>query len=96
MIVHGQEQRTFSTCFSDTSGIILLASLYTKTFDKLQDSSDSLNSIVSNYCNFYHEKTGIWMTHTDWLDQEIKEKYAVEFYQKYKNTYPPELLSLFN
>ncbi len=44
------------------------------------------------FCNFYHEKTGVWAGITNF--QEYGDKYGVEFVQKYNATIPKSIREL--
>ena len=86
-VLHGEINATFSDCYSDTLiGLMFIA--------KLDSNDEQVKNFVTNMCNFYHEKTGLWMTHENWFNEELKQKYAQEFYQKYKSSFPDELLKL--
>jgi hypothetical protein len=89
-IVHAQEKTTFQDCTIDTLLGFLVSIKITP------NNSEQVKQLASNMCNFYHEKTGIWITHTDWFKGDLQQKYGNEFYQKYKDSFPQELLSLFH
>jgi hypothetical protein len=47
--------------------------------------SPEMKQYISDACNFYHEKSGVWLSGTDdELDKKIVSKYGVEFMQKVK------------
>jgi hypothetical protein len=47
--------------------------------------SPEMKQYISDACNFYHEKSGLWLSGTDdELDKKIVSKYRSEFMQKVK------------
>ena len=47
--------------------------------------SPEMKQYISDACNFYHEKSGVWLSGTDdELDKKIVSKYGAEFMQKVK------------
>jgi hypothetical protein len=47
--------------------------------------SPEMKQYISGACNFYHEKSGVWLSGTDdELDKKIVSKYGAEFMQKVK------------
>ena len=47
--------------------------------------------LIINLCNFYHEKTGVWINMMSEGDKRYIEQYGYEFYQKYGNTIPESI-----
>ena len=47
-------------------------------------SDPQLKPMLTNACNFYHEKTGKWISPMDDIDPELGK----EFVAKYNNTFP--------
>jgi len=98
-IVNALEQpRSLATCYADTAASLLFASMFTPTAINLYDPQ--MKTYITNYCNFYHEKLGIWVTDKDMpklgemTDQDIA--LSKEFHEKYKNTIPQSILELSN
>ena len=87
------ETRTFEDCVTDTMGVLTLFLIFAPTEDL--DASDIVDpaykKTVINMCNFYHEKSGIWVDLMDEDDRRFSEQYGSEFYQKYGNTIPESL-----
>lgn len=47
--------------------------------------SHEVKQYISNACNFYHEKSGVWLSGMDnELDKKIVSKFGDEFMQKVK------------
>jgi hypothetical protein len=47
--------------------------------------SPEMKQYISDACNFYHDKSGVWLSGTDdELDKQIVSKYGAEFMQKVK------------
>jgi len=47
--------------------------------------SPEMKQYISDACNFYHEKSGVWLSGTDdELDKKIVSEYGSEFMQKVK------------
>jgi hypothetical protein len=90
--------RTFQDCYFKGIGMLSLAVIFAPS-EKL-DATDLLNpaykKMIINMCNFYHEKTGLWLDLTSPSDGRYAEQYVDEFYQKYRNTIPEELRHAFN
>ena len=73
---------TFEDCYSDFMIIMM--------WDGLKSSDPQVQQLITNMCNFYHEKTGKWVSSSDWFG-DLSERYGSEFYEKYKHQFPPEL-----
>jgi hypothetical protein len=57
-------------------------------------TSPQVKQYISDSCNFYHNKSDIWLSGTDdELDKKIVSKYGAEFMQKVKT---PESMKLRN
>jgi hypothetical protein len=72
-------------------GILTLPLIFAPT-EKLSamDLIDpAFKKMIINMCNFYHEKTGIWINMMS--DGDIIQRYNYEFYQKYGDTFPEKL-----
>jgi len=85
--------RTFEDCVTDTMGLLTLFLIFAPTKDL--DASDIIDPAykrtVIDMCNFYHEKTGLWIDPMDEDDKQFTEQYGSEFYQKYGNLMPESL-----
>jgi protein-disulfide isomerase len=82
-----KENRTFGDCYSGTVGSLLLASMFTPYTIDLNDRE--MKKFLSNMCNFYFDKTGIWINIPE--NNNLTTKYGQEFYNKYGNTMPESL-----
>jgi hypothetical protein len=96
-IVNGQinqtetETRTFENCFNENTISLTLGFLFVP-FEKLSivDVQDpAWKTLITNVCNFYHEKTRIWINSI--RDKDIIQQYQQEFNNKYFDTYPEKL-----
>jgi hypothetical protein len=73
------EARSFQDCFSEGMGILTLALIFAPT-EKLSamDLIDpAFKKMIINMCNFYHEKTRIWINMMS--DGDIIQRYNYEF-----------------
>jgi hypothetical protein len=60
------------------------------------DSKDpQVKKLITNLCNFYHEKTNLWISAFDFEDGKLIEPYAKEFNQTYYATFPESLKEAF-
>ena len=77
-VVQGQEARTFNTCYSTVATSILYASMFTPTIINLNDPE--IKEYITNICNFYHEKSGVWINSLNDLPKvsDASEKYIME------------------
>ena len=82
-----KENRTFGDCYSGIVGFVLLASMFTPYTIDLNDPE--MKKFLSNMCNFYFDKTGIWINIPE--NNDLTTKYGQEFYNKYGNTMPESL-----
>ena len=57
----------------------------------LQILDPAYKKLIINLCNFYHEKTGVWINMMNEGDKRYIEQYGYEFYQKYGNTIPESI-----
>jgi hypothetical protein len=91
-------KRTFQDCYFKGMGMLSLAIIFAPS-EKL-DATDLLNpaykKMIISMCNFYHEKTGLWLDLTSAEVGRYTEQYGDEFYQKYRNTIPEDLRRAFN
>jgi hypothetical protein len=87
------QTRTFEECVTESMGVLTLFLIFAPTEDL--DASDIVDpaykKTMINMCNFYHEKTGVWIDLMDEEDKRYTEQYGSEFYQKYGNTMPESL-----
>jgi hypothetical protein len=96
-VVYGQtnndtETRTFKNCYSDTAMAILLRNMIYPDPINLMDPE--VRQFISDACNFYHEKTGIYRDSSDRLNEEYMQKmkpYWQEFNDRYTSKLSPEL-----
>ena len=79
---------SYSNCFTGTMATFFLQLMSSPSeikFDMSDLTSPEVKQYISNACNFYHDKSGIWLTGTDnELDKKIVSKYGDEFMQKVK------------
>lgn len=57
------EPRTFNTCYADIAANLLYISMFSPTIINLNDPQ--MKIYITNYCNFYHEKLGVWLDTSD-------------------------------
>jgi signal peptidase I len=85
---------SLNDCYKNAVSMLLFASIFTPENLELTDfMNPELKQHLSNFCNFYHEKTGQWITTIGELT-EYSEKYGDEFAQKYPT--PESLTKLKN
>jgi hypothetical protein len=60
MVAHAEPVKTFNDCYNDYLYMMYWLSLLAKSNYTLNDPT--IKTFVTNLCNFYHEKTGIWVT----------------------------------
>ena len=79
---------SYSNCFTGTMATFFLQLMSSPPeikFDMSDLTSPEVKQYISNACNFYHEKSGVWLSGTDdELDKKIVSKYGSEFMQKVK------------
>ena len=85
-----EENRTFGDCYSDIVESLILYSMITSYTVVLNDPQ--IKKFISNMCNFYFDKSGIWINILH--NTDITTKYGKEFYNKYGNTMPESLKQL--
>jgi hypothetical protein len=88
-----EKPRKFNDCYSDLALGTLILSVITPTnitFTNLADPE--IKAFFTNLCDFYHEKTGVWVGMTNF--QEFGNRYGVEFIQKYNATMPESIRQL--
>ena len=86
---YGQnETRTFMDCYTGNMNFFLLQMIFSPPeikFNMTDLMSPEVKQYISDSCNFYHNKSGIWLSGTDdELDKKIVSKYEAEFMQKVK------------
>ena len=85
--------RSYMNCYTGSMTTFLLQMMFSPPqikFNITDLMSPEMKQYISDACNFYHEKSGVWLSGTDdELDKKIVSKYGVEFMQKVKE---PELL----
>jgi hypothetical protein len=79
------QTRTFLNCYVDIAQKIAL--LFEITPSNIDPKDPEIKTLITNMCNFYHEKSGQWIDLTGEFD-DIVDKYRAEFIQKYQNTFP--------
>lgn len=85
------ETRTFFRCYTSFSSAFMMFNELTPTTVNLTDPQ--VKAYISNLCNFYHEKIGIWIEFfTDKPDPKLGE----EFNQKYGSTMPDSIKEFAN
>ena len=93
-----EKPQTFLTCYGDTAASLLLVSMFTPTKINLNDPA--VKTYITNYCNFYHEKLGKWLSKEDMpkIGNITGQDIALwkEFEAKYRDTIPPSILELGN
>ena len=91
------EAKSFFECYTSFSSQFLLFNQLLPTTIDLTDPK--MKAYISNICNFYHEKTGIWVdsSYNDPIDNQI-DYYTLgkEFNQKYGNTMPDSMKEFAN
>jgi len=88
-----EKPRKFIDCYSDLALGTLILTVITPTnitFTNLTDPE--IKAFLTNLCDFYHEKTGVWVGMTNF--QEYGDRYGVEFIQKYNATMPEPIRQL--
>jgi hypothetical protein len=79
---------SYSNCFTGTMATFFLQLMSSPPeikFDMSDLTSPEVKQYISNACNFYHEKSGVWLSGMDnELDKKIVSKYGDEFIQKVK------------
>jgi hypothetical protein len=89
--VEREKPRTYEDCYSENMGLLTLAIVFAPKKDiSITDLLDpAWKNTIINMCNFFHEKTGIWVNMMK--DTEMVDPYRPEFYQKYGNEMPEKL-----
>ena len=95
---HGQtnqtESKNFFECYTSWSGLFLFANAFTPTNIDLTDPE--VKALLSNLCNFFHEKTGKWINAWTVKDDPDfhNETLSKEFAQKYGGNIPDSIKEL--
>ncbi|HEY6949607.1 MAG TPA: hypothetical protein VI146_03280, partial [Nitrososphaeraceae archaeon] len=80
--------RTYLSCYDGSMSTLMLQTLFGPPeikFNLTDLMSREVKQYISDSCNFYHQKSGVWLTGTDnQLDKEIVSKYRAEFMQQVK------------
>ena len=80
--------RSYMNCYSGSMTTFLLQIMFSPPeikFNITDLMSPEMKQYISDACNFYHEKSGVWLSGTDdELDKKIVSKYGSEFMQKVK------------
>jgi hypothetical protein len=80
--------RTYLSCYDGSMSTLMLQTLFGPPeikFNLTDLMSPEVKQYISDSCNFYHQKSGVWLTGTDnQLDKEIVSKYRAEFMQRVK------------
>ena len=81
--------RSYMNCYSGSMTTFLLQIMFSPPeikFNITDLMSLEMKQYISDACNFYHEKSGVWLSGTDdELDKKIVSKYGSEFMQKVKD-----------
>jgi hypothetical protein len=88
-VANAQTVSTFNDCYAQTTQGLIMMSIFTPT--KISFTDPRVKDTIINFCNFYHEKTGKWITSDDWGDVGM---YGQEFYNEYHNTMPESFTNL--
>lgn len=87
--------RSYLDCYAGTTTFFLMGIIFSPPeikFNIRDLTSTEMKQYVSDSCNFYYNKTGVWLSGTiNELDKQIIQKYGAEFMQKVKE---PESLKL--
>jgi hypothetical protein len=80
--------RSYMSCFDGTMKFFLLEIMFSPPEVKFSISdltSPEVKQYISDTCNFYHNKSGVWLSGTDnEIDKKVVEKYGAEFMQRIK------------
>jgi hypothetical protein len=80
--------RSYLSCYTGSMTTFLLQMMFSPPevkFNITDLMSPEMKQYISDACNFYHNKSGVWLSGTDdELDRKIVDKYGVEFMQKFK------------
>src|SRR4249919_51317 len=78
--------RSYMNCYIGSMTTFLLQMMFSPPeikFNITDLMSPEMKQYISDACNFYHEKSGVWLSGTDdELDKKIVSKYGAEFMQK--------------
>lgn len=94
--VNGQsvdEPRTFLGCYTPIAEFFVLS--LTLTPSTVDPKDPQVKQVITNLCNFYHEKTGVWVNPFDSKDLKLIEPYSAEFNSTYYHTFPESLKEMF-
>ena len=94
--VNGQsvdEPRTFLGCYTPIAEFFVLS--LTLTPSTVDPKDPQVKQVITNLCNFYHEKTGVWVNPFDSRDLKLIEPYSAEFNSTYYHTFPESLKEMF-
>jgi hypothetical protein len=81
--------RTYEDCFTGFQGDLLLAVIFSPPEAGLSImtlADPEVKQWISDFCHFYHEKTGIWLTGkppNDEYEESLLEQYIGEFIKTY-------------
>jgi hypothetical protein len=78
-----ERPKTLHGCYAFVAQMFMIGSMFSPTTIDLLDPE--IKQHIRNFCNFYHEKTGVWLTTLD--EVTLYSHYGEEFRQKYP---PPE------
>jgi len=85
--------RTFLSCYSEIASFFELSLTYTPS--TVDPKDPQVKKLITNLCNFYHEKTNLWINAFDSEDSKLIEPYGKEFSEKYNATIPESLKEAF-
>ena len=82
--------RTSTDCYSDAAKTYYSRSLMTPV--RLNMTDPEIKKTITNMCNFYHEKSGLWVNVTNVEKySNVFREHSQEYLQKYANTFPESL-----
>lgn len=87
------ETNSYLDCYTKAASVFHIANMFSHyTFDL---TDPKMKKLISAACNFYYEKSGIWIDISK--DTHITEKYGQEFWNQYpKNEMPPGVMEFWN
>jgi hypothetical protein len=85
--------RSFLSCYSEIAAFFELSLTFTPS--TVDPKDPQVKKIITNLCNFYHEKTNLWVNIFDSEDGKLIEPYAKEFNETYYAAIPESLKEMF-
>jgi hypothetical protein len=81
------ETRTFNNCYQSYSTTLFLRNMIQPDSKVINLMDPEVRQLITDTCNFFHEKTGIWTNAQDKSSPELRQ----EFYDKYISKLSPDL-----